>query len=261
VEHARAIRSRARKEGHLVVIGGGILGLETALRALDAGMRVTVLESAKRLMPRQFGERASGMIFRLIRSKGIDARLGQAITHLEADAGGTGLTTHLRDGERLRADLCIVSAGARPDLALARSAALEMKDGVKVDKHLHTSSPVVWAAGDIVEYAGRLQCSARGAALQGQLAARNAVAALRGEPPQAFANLRMPVALKLRSVELHATGEVAAEGREELLLDGCGDSVLRALVVREGITIGVQMVGTGAGFDQYAGRLGQPVTP
>ena len=83
------------------------------------------------------------------------------------------------------------------------------------------------------------------------------MAALRGEMPQPYASPRMPVMLKMRAVELYATGDVAAEDREELPLDGCSDSVLRALVVREGIAVGVQMVGTREGFDQYAGRLGQ----
>jgi len=262
VEHARAIRTRIQKDGRLIVIGGGILGLETALRAQDAGLQVTIIERQKRLMPRQFGERGSGMIYRLIRNMGIDVRLGQTVTRLEAGADESGLTMHLEESAPLQADLCVVSVGALPELALARRSALDLGHGVKVDETLHTSAPVVWAAGDIVEHAGWLQCSARGAALQGHLASLNALAVLGGETPQPYANPHVPVTLKMRGVELHSTGSVAADEHEELPLDGNDDSALRALVVREGLTVGVQMVGTRKGFDQYASGLGQkPAAP
>ena len=259
MRHAEQIR-RLIGPGHRVaVVGGGILGIETALRAVEAGMRATIVERLDRLMPMHFGSRASSVLLRRIAQKGIEVRLGRLVTQATEDKEAGRVDLALDDGDALPVELCVVAIGARPDLALARQCGLETERGARVNPHLQTSAPRVFAAGDLVMFQGVTRCSVREAVAQGRSAALNLVAHLNGQPMAAYHPTPMPLTFKARDFELYSAGELARQGCSELCLEGTTDDVYRALVVSEGRSVGVQLVGTGEGFDELLRGLGGPV--
>ncbi len=253
VEHARAIRARVHSGGRLVVVGGGILGIEAALRALEAGMTVTIVELMDRLMPAQFGERASAVLLRRLQDRGIHVILGHAITAAAGDAGSARLT--LDDERTLDADLCLVSIGARPDKRLATAAGLDTDRGITVNGFLQTRYPGCFAAGDAIQVAGVTRCSMKEATTQGKVAGGNLAAFLDGRSMTAYEAETVPLTFRAKDFEIYSIGQPGGVGYEEHLLEGSTESVIRSLVMKDGIPLGVQMIGSREGFDEYAAAV------
>lgn len=133
-----------------VVIGGGYIGVEMAENLRGRGLDVDLVEMVDQLMPPLDPE----MAFYLeeeMRRHGVRLHLGTAASAFSGEAGR--LRVELARGEALAADLVILAAGVRPETSLARDAGLALgpRGGIKVDAHMRTSDPDVYAAGDAAE--------------------------------------------------------------------------------------------------------------
>ncbi len=252
-EHARRIRSRVRPGGQVVVVGGGILGIESALRGLDAGMEVTIVELMDRLMPAQFGARASVVLLRRLQDRHIHVILGHGVKAVSADPQTARLT--LDDGHTLEAELCLVSVGSRPDTSLALLAGLDAGRGIVTDHFLQTRFAGCFAAGDAIQLEGLARCSMKEATTQGKVAATNLVAFLEGRSLQFYQAETSPLSFRAKDFEIYSIGHPGGVGYEDHLLDGSTESVIRTLVMKDGIPLGVQMIGSREGFDEYAAAV------
>jgi len=253
LDHAEAIRRGIRAGGRLALVGGGILGVEAALRATEAGIRVTLIELQDRLMATQFGALAAAALAAELRGRGIDVRLQTAVTHAVME--GQEVVLNLTGGDAIRADLCLVSAGARPKRDLAQALGLQVGRGVVVDTHLATSRLGIWASGDVIELNGSTRCSMREAMSQGRIAGANALASLRGESLRVYKPEVASLSMSCSQCELYSAGELAAPGTEERILEGTVGNKARVLILRDGRPVGVQMVGTREGFDGYLAEI------
>ncbi len=150
---ARALKVALANARSLLVVGGGLIGLEVAASAALLGVGVTVLEVASRVLPRVCDEETSEAIQAAHLRRGVDTRVATTLTSaISGDHGRIVATTGA--GDRLAADLVVVATGARPDTALAASAGLNVDDGVVVDAQCRTSDSTIFAAGDCVRFAG-----------------------------------------------------------------------------------------------------------
>jgi nitrite reductase (NADH) large subunit len=251
---ALAVRRRVKAGESLTVLGGGILGIEAALRAIGTGLRVCIVEKCERLMPAQFGPRASRVLRSRLEARGIRVETGRTVSRLTPVSGDRVVIT-LDNGDATDACICLVCIGASPNLLLAGGAGLQVDRGVVTDDTLRTSAALVFAAGDLAQAGGRTRCSAREAAAQGRLAGTNAVAAVRGETLQRYVPQTLPLTFKSGDFELYAVGAPGGEGYEEHPLDGSTESVLRSVIKRNGRLCGVQMIGTRQGFDDYLAQV------
>jgi 3-phenylpropionate/trans-cinnamate dioxygenase ferredoxin reductase subunit len=131
----------------LVVIGGGLVGLEVAAAARSRGIGVTVLESQERLLTRALAPPLSDWYAGLHAGNGVEVVLRAGVEEITADgAAATGV--RLADGRTLPAGLVLLGVGADPDDALARAAGLDCDRGIVVDPCGRTSHPGIVAAGD-----------------------------------------------------------------------------------------------------------------
>jgi len=186
-KHIRALRTHADAEAlrnammpgkHIVIIGGGFIGLELAATARVLGTEVTVLEGLERVLKRGVPEEVAGAICERHLLEGVDIRCGVAITAMAEE--GSKAIIHLADSDTISADLVLVGIGATPNTELAARAGLQIDNGIAVDEFLRSSAPDVYAAGDccsfpLAIYGGRrvrLE-SWRNAQEQGALAAAN----------------------------------------------------------------------------------------
>ncbi len=135
-----------------VVIGGGVLGLEAAWELKKAHCRVTVLELAPRLMGRQLDEGAGEMIKAISEAQGIAIHTGVQIEAIEGDGHVTGV--RLGDGRVFPAQLVIVSCGVRANVAVAKTAGIEVDRAVVVNSRMETNVEDVYACGDCAQYQG-----------------------------------------------------------------------------------------------------------
>ncbi|MBO0822556.1 MAG: oxidoreductase [Actinobacteria bacterium] len=147
VSDASALRERLIAAGHVVVIGGGFIGLEVASVARTVGASVTVVEVADRLLSRSVAPVVSDFYRAAHSRRGVDVLLGVGAARLYGEAGQVA-GVELEDGRRLAADVVVVGVGITPCTELAQQLGLECDGGIVVDAHGRTNLPSVVAAGD-----------------------------------------------------------------------------------------------------------------
>jgi 3-phenylpropionate/trans-cinnamate dioxygenase ferredoxin reductase subunit len=133
---------------HLVVIGGGWIGLEITAAARQAGLRVTVLESLDLPLLRVLGREMAQVFADLHRSQGVSLRLGVSVEGISR-VGGAATGVRLVDGTLIEADAIVAGIGAIPRVSLAADAGLDVRDGIVTTDALRTSDPDIFAAGDV----------------------------------------------------------------------------------------------------------------
>lgn len=144
---AERIREQLVAGHRLVIIGGGYIGLEIAAVAIKAGLTVTVLESAPRVLARVTAPEMSAFYTRVHREAGVDIQVGVQIAALENDGKAVSAVI-LADGNRVAADVVIVGIGLIPNTELATAAGLAVDNGIVVDEYGQTSDPDIVASGD-----------------------------------------------------------------------------------------------------------------
>ncbi|MCP4694639.1 MAG: NAD(P)/FAD-dependent oxidoreductase, partial [Desulfobacterales bacterium] len=183
----------------VVVIGGGILGLEIAGALAGRSGKVTVLEGFDWLMPRQLNRKAATLLQDHLRGLGVDLKTGVMVDELVGDERVAGVL--LKNGETVPGDLVIMAAGVRSNSHLARTAGLRVNQGVIVNEFLQTSAPGVFAAGDIAEHGGVLYGLWTAAQYQGSIAGMNAA----GERVE-FGGIPRSNSIKVLDVDLLSIG-------------------------------------------------------
>ena len=177
---AQALKAALGSGKHLLVVGGGLIGLEVAASAAELGVKTTVLEVAPRILSRVCDEETGAIVHQAHVAHGVDIRVGTALRSASTLPDGR-ISATIDTGEQVVADLVVVGTGAKPDDRLAASAGLTTDDGIVVDEHCRTSDPAIYAAGDVVRFPGphgpvRLE-NWRHAQDQGTVAGRNAAGA------------------------------------------------------------------------------------
>ncbi|MDP9011323.1 MAG: nitrite reductase small subunit NirD [Pseudomonadota bacterium] len=174
LEDVNRMLESARRHSRAVVIGGGLLGLEAANGLLCQGMDVTVVHLQEYLMERQLDRAAAELLKRSLEQRGIKFKMPAATSAIlgttpasgdspgEGDARGEGdaqshgadRVTGVRftDGTELPADLVVMAAGIRPNIALAQLASLRCERGVLVDDTMLTYDPSIYAVGECVQH-------------------------------------------------------------------------------------------------------------
>lgn len=154
---SRAIAAHLRPGNNVVVIGGGVIGLEVAASARQRGCEVSVIEALPRLMARVVTPEISDFLQRSHLAKGVKLHIGVGVTALHG--AGVVQSVELTNGVRLAADLVVVGVGIDPAVKLARAAGIACDNGIVVDEFCRTSIPHVLAAGDVANqpnpYLGR----------------------------------------------------------------------------------------------------------
>lgn len=133
-----------------VVVGAGFIGLETAENLNERGLDVTIVELADQVLPTIDKEMTTPLAQELS-SAGISLRLAHKVVSFEKS--GESFCAVLDDGEKLAADLVIMSVGVKPNSEIAQTAGLELgpRGHILVDETLKTSDPSIYAAGDVIE--------------------------------------------------------------------------------------------------------------
>ena len=133
-----------------VVIGGGYIGVEMAENLRHRRMDVELVELAKQIIPPLDPEMARDLEDHM-RQQGVKLHLGVAASAFRQE--GENLIVELASGKKIATDFVVLSIGVRPEAGLAKEAGLEIgpNGGIRVDEHMRTSDPDIYAAGDAVE--------------------------------------------------------------------------------------------------------------
>jgi len=134
----------------VVVVGAGFIGLELVENFVKRGIATTVVELQDQVLP-PFDKEMTTPIVETLLAKGVTVLLGQSADGFEQ--APDGLVVRLKSGQRLPAQLVILGVGVRPENKLAVDAGLEVgpRGGIRVNDHLQTSDPNIYAVGDAIE--------------------------------------------------------------------------------------------------------------
>lgn len=142
------------RTGHVVIIGGGLLGLEMAASLREIGSRVTVIHRTSRFLNKQLDALGSQLLHEEMVDQGCDIYYNDEVLLYYGRTKLTGIG--LRSGRKIDCDAVIVATGTTPNLELAKECGLECKRGVVVDQYLRTNDPNIYAIGEIAEFEGTL---------------------------------------------------------------------------------------------------------
>ena len=144
---ADAIASDFVAGKHVLIIGGGYIGLEAAAIAAIRGLKVTLVEMADRILSRVAAPQTSDYFRKLHQRHGVTIKEGVGVKKLIGE-GNIVCQAELSDGTKLKIDFAIVGIGILPAINLAKASGLEITDGIRVNSLGQTSDPTIWAAGD-----------------------------------------------------------------------------------------------------------------
>ena len=161
-----ALAPALRPGRHLVVIGGGYIGLEAAAVARTLGLEVTLIEAAPRILGRVAAAQTADLIRALHSGHGVRILENTGVAAITGRDRVSGV--QLLSGETLPADVVVTGIGVVPQTDLARDAGLELDNGIATDAQGRSSDPAIWAAGDCASFAhagGRLRLESVGHAI------------------------------------------------------------------------------------------------
>ncbi|MEK6266800.1 MAG: FAD-dependent oxidoreductase [Clostridium sp.] len=155
----------------VIVIGGGIQGLEIAFILHQHGKKVKIVELQSRLMPRQLDHKASEILKNIVQSYGIEILTNTGVKKITGDARVTGIL--IDDEVELKCDTVIYSTGIKPNKELIENSKVQAERGIVVNNKMQTNIENIYAAGDIAQFDNQIIGLWNIAIAQGKVAGYN----------------------------------------------------------------------------------------
>lgn len=240
IQDARRIKEFAQQANKVVIIGGGLLGLEAGNALRKINKKITIVETFGRLLPRQLDETGGQRLLALLKDMGFDFRLAAKTKEIQGSDRVTGVA--LESGENLPADLVLISAGVRPIMELAAPLGLKTDKGIIVNEQMQTNLPDIFAAGDVAQFNNMVYGIWPASMEQGKIAGINM-----GGGQAAYPGTVMSNVLKVAGVDLASAGEIDVENRltAKIISD---PKIYKKIVIQENRIMGCIMLGDTKGF-------------
>jgi nitrite reductase (NADH) large subunit len=230
VAETARLAEKLGRPANVVVVGGGLLGLEAAGGLQRLGARSTIVHSGRWLMSAQLDEGAGQALGRLIEAQGVTLALGNRPTQVLTSPSGRVLGVELTDGRAINADLVVFSIGITPRDELARDAGLTLgaRGGITIGDDCGTSRSGVWAIGEVASVGG---------ICVGLVAPANAMAEVVADRihggAASFPGIDDATKLKLSGVEVASFGDAlgASEGALEVVYADPARGLYQKIVV------------------------------
>ncbi len=242
IEDANSLMKLAKDCKNVAVIGGGLLGIETANAINSPGKNVTIIEYFPRLLPMQLDVEGAEVLKKLIEDKGIKLILGAATEEI-IEVKENLLKIKIKDGREAEADMIVISAGVRPNLEVAKESGINSNRGIIVNEFMETNLPEVWAAGDVAEFENRCWGIIPAAFTQARVAAMN----MTSEKKMASGKIIPSNTLKVAGIDLTSIGTVYFEETPkdvtELRVKDMEKGIYKKVVIQDNQVIGAIWLG------------------
>lgn len=236
----------------VVIIGGGVLGLEIARALKSRGAEVEVVEFFDYLLGRQLDFQGASVLKNQIENMGIKVHLGMATEEVLGQNEVKGL--QFKGGKELEADMSIIAAGIRANINMVKEAGLETERGLVVNDYLQTSEAAIYGAGDVVQHKGRMYGIIPACFEQARTAAYNILGQKKNYEGTIPSNTLKVFGLSVTSIGLVNPEEGKCEEfRKEIRQEG----TYKKIVVQEGTIIGAIWMGTKKGIDHINRAISQ----
>ena len=249
-----------RPEAHVLVVGGGLLGLELAAALRTRAVRVTIVQRGGRLMERQLDATASRLLAEDVTARGIQTYFRNEVSTVFEQDGGAESSSPQADGEllvtfksgkQITCDAIVYAIGTRPNLELAREAGLPCARGIVVDDRLRTADERVYAVGEVAEWRGTRYGITAAAEQQADVLAH----ALAGDPSAVYEGSVLMNILKFEGLDLCSIGEVevpeGVDGYEEIVFSDLSQRYYKKCVVHNDRLVGAILLGDKNEFAEF----------
>ncbi len=232
-----------------VVIGGGVLGLETAWELKLLGLDVTVVEYANRILPRQLDEDGSELLKKIILDAGIKLILDDSVTLVTGDKITDGV--NLSSGKNFETDMVVLSAGIKPNVKLGEDIAMKINRAIVVNKKMQTSIENIYACGDCCEYEGINYALWPEAIEQGKVAGINAIG-----DEASYVTITPSTTLNAFNTKIFSVGDIGIGADEKYSFEIEKDSnSYKKLVYLKDELIGGIIIGNNDGVKELSDKL------
>jgi NADPH-dependent 2,4-dienoyl-CoA reductase/sulfur reductase-like enzyme len=242
---ARAIKKWLPNHQNVVILGGGLVGVKTAVILVESGLKVTVVEKENHLLPQALSPDAAARVATHLREIGVSLILGSSVHDIYTRKGA--LTAVETEERRVPCQSLLVAAGSHPRVAFLEDSGLLEDGALVVNQTLRTSDERIYGAGDAVTIRGEglvTPWTWPQAVSQGKLAAAN----LYASAPASLRVLTRVNCMNLHGLPLAILG-APVPGAEVMRLASPADAVFRELFIIESRIVGGALVGdiSGAG--------------
>jgi len=236
-----------------ILIGGGLVGLETGGALLRRGIKVAVIEHNPRILPRQMDPEGAKILQGKMEAMGFSFFLNADSEEIFGKETVEGL--RLKDGRTVEGQMIIISAGVKPNIKLAQAMGLEIKNGVLVNDRLETKIEGLFAAGDVAEHRGRVYGIWPAAQRQGETAGVNMAGG-----SGLYEGTVMSNTLKVVGIDLTASGDIDAEGKLECVLKSDREkNIYRKVTFKEDKIVGCILLGNIKGNSEILNAIEKQV--
>jgi ferredoxin-nitrate reductase len=238
----------ALRQGNVVIVGGGLLGIELASALREINVKVTIIQRISRLMDRQLDPLGSQLLHEELADRGVDIYYNDEIERFLGDITVSGI--RLKSGLMVECASVVIAIGTVPDIELARQAGIECKRGVIVDEYLRTNDPHIFAIGEIAEFKGFLYGITAAAEQQAEIVCRF----LCGDVSRYYEGSLLMNILKMHGTELCSLGQVeypAESGYEEVVFIDKAKRYYKKCIIHNDRLIGAILIGDKSEFLEY----------
>ncbi len=236
LEDAWNIQIEGKNRNDILIIGGGIQGLEIAWAFAQLEKKVFIAEMLPRLMPKQLDEKASKIVEKAAKEHGIEIILNTQIKEIAGGSEVEGFIT--KEGKNTKCDMVIYSVGIKPNIDILKGTKIKTNKGVIINEKMNTSVKDVYAAGDIAEFNSEVYGLWSIAIEQGKTAGYNMV----GEN-SIYKHIIPVTTLNAFSISLFSMGEIDEEKATNILVEESENNQYQKIFINNNKVIGAIVVG------------------
>jgi len=236
------------KKGKVLIVGGGLLGIELAASLREVGVGVTIVQRISRLMDRQLDTLGSQLLHEELVHKEVDIYYNDEIERFYGSGTVTGVK--LKSGLALNCQAIVIAVGTVPNIELARACGLDCKRGVEVNEYLQTSDPAIFAVGEIAEFKGFLYGITAAAEQQAEIVARY----LSGDISKYYEGSLLMNILKMHGTDLVSMGMAECpndKDYEEVVFIDKAKRYYKKCIIHNDRLVGAILIGDKTEFLEY----------
>ncbi len=246
---ADKLRAHLQTGDHVMIIGGGLLGLELAASLREIGMRVTIIQRIARLMDRQLDEIGSRLLHEEMTDRGIDIYYNNEVKYLIGKDRVTGVK--LASGETIECKAIVMAVGTTPNVEIPREAGLSVNRGVVVNEYLQTSDLNIFSLGEMAEFGGTMYGITAAAEEQADII----VNYLNGDLSTFYKGSLFMNILKMAGLHLCSLGMVSVPpnepGYEEVVFMDLSKRYYKKCIIHHDRLVGAILFGDKSEFQEY----------
>lgn len=249
-DQADELKTFLNPGGRVLIVGGGLLGLELAAALRETDINITIVQLGGRLMERQMDVLGSNMLLDIVEDKGLQVRINDQVQGI-VPAEQSGLTVSLKSGRDLHCNAIVFAIGTRPNIEFIADTGLECSRGIVVNDYMQTTDPDILAMGEIAEHRGKLNGITAAAEQQADIAARY----LNGDLFSIYEGSVPMNILKFNDLDLCSIGiaEIPAggEGYEEILFIDRSQWYYKKCIIKDDRLVGAILLGDKSEFAEF----------